>query len=62
VGASFRFFASNAALYQLPLNPGKTGSSIKACNQKEEFGSRLNSVSSFTYNTPLYLVRIFLLL
>jgi hypothetical protein len=40
VGASFRFFASNGTMSPRSMNHPcmKQGKSIKACNQKEEFG------------------------
>jgi hypothetical protein len=57
VGASFRFFASNAALRKAPLHGSSPGS--KACNQNEELGSLFYPVSSFTYSTPQIMVRMF---
>jgi hypothetical protein len=54
VGASFRFFASNGAVSPLLLKipAHASGTFSKACNQNEELGSQIISVSSFTYKTP----------
>jgi hypothetical protein len=41
---------------------GSSPGGSKACNQKEELGSLFYPVSSFTYKTPLVVVRIFRLL
>jgi hypothetical protein len=41
---------------------GSSPEGSKACNQKEELGSLFYPVSSFTYKTPLVVVRIFRLL
>jgi len=41
---------------------GSSPPGSKACNQNEEFSSLFYPVSSFTYKTPLSVVRIFRLL